>query len=371
MTFLSLILKNLWRHKTRTALTMLGVSIGIATIIALGAVADGLRDSMSGMIGTGKADFVFAQANVSDFVISAIDEQRLDDVRALPGVASVDGCLLSAVQVGNNPMFMLFGLTPAGAELNGVRTYEGRMFQLDADEAMLGKLAAGAQKKAVGDSIDILGRSFRIVGLFQTGDTMQDGAALIPLGRLQELCKRDGKVTMGFVRVTPGTDVKQLTATIDNRFRDELVTISSVDEISRVEKSTQAIDAGTWAISALAIVIGGIGVMNTMIVSVYDRVREIGVLKALGWRSGSIVRMILGEAALVGVAAIGAGTLIALAVLQVVRALPFVNSLLTPAYSAGLWLRATVVSLLVSLLGGLYPALRAAGLSPVEALRHE
>jgi putative ABC transport system permease protein len=371
MTFLSLILKNLWRQRTRTLLTLLGVSIGIATIIALGSISAGIKTSMSSFIQTGKADFVVAQANVSDFVLSAIDEQRLDDLRAMPGVANVQGSLLGAIQVGSNPLFLTFGSTPEAAALNGFRIYEGRMFDPAEDEIILGKLGALSLKKRVGDSVDILGRKFTVVGLYQCGDSMQDGAAVVPLSGLQDLTKRVGKVTMAFIRVAPGTDIGELASRIEKQYPGELVTVRSIEEVSRVEKSTQAIEAGTTAISALAILVGGIGVMNTMIVSVYDRVREIGVLKALGWRRGSIVRMILGEATLVGVGAMGLGSVLGLAMTKAVLAMPMVKSLVTPTFSADLWLRALIVSISVALLGGIYPAFRAASLSPIEALRYE
>jgi putative ABC transport system permease protein len=165
--------------------------------------------------------------------------------------------------------------------------------------------------------------------------------------------------------------VDAVAGAIERTFGGELVTITSIAEISKADKGMDTINAASWLISALAIVIGGIGVMNTMIISVYDRVREIGVLKALGWRRRSIIRLILSEAAAIGLGSVLVGTAIAVPVLKLASLAPVVKSFLTPAYSPELWLQATAVAVLVAVIGGIYPAYRAANLSPVEALRYE
>lgn len=371
MTFITLILKNLWRNKGRTTLTLVGISIGIATIISLGVVADGLTRSFSAVMNTGRADFTVAQANASDLAFSAIDVKRLDAIRSLPGVQSVQPVLMGVAPVGQNPFFLVFGCTKASVGMNGFSVIEGRIFQSGADEILLGKLAAGSLHKEVGDDISISGHQFRIAGLFESGSNIQDGSALMLLGRLQRLIEREGKATLANVKVKPGTNLKALTARIDREFKDEFVTIKSVDEISRVDQGVDMAKAASWLISVLAVVIGGIGVMNTMIISVFDRIREIGVLKALGWRRASIIRMILGESLLVGLGSVVVGTVIGLGFIRLVFLSPMAKSIIEPGFSPLLWVRATVVALLVAVAGGAYPAFKAAGLSPVEALRYE
>lgn len=371
MNFIALIAKNLWRQKTRTALTLLGISIGIATIITLGLVSDALKGSMSSFMGSGKADFTIAQANAADMSFSTIDESRIKDIQKMDGVEKAEGMLIGVTQVDKNPMFILFGTTEKTAKMNEVTIHKGRFFKENADEIIIGKIGASSTKKKVGDTVNLFNRKFKLVGIYQTGGNIQDGGALIPLGKLQELTHRDGKVSIISVKVKEGTDIDRLTARIDKGFANELVTIKSVDELNRVDQGMEIIDAAGWMISALAIVIGGIGVMNTMIISVFDRIREIGVLKALGWRRRTIIKMVLGEAVLVGLGSVVVGSVIGVGLMKLVLLSPAASSFLEPVYSASLWVRATLIALFVALIGGAYPAYKAANLSPMEALRYE
>ncbi len=365
-----LILKNVWRQKTRTLLTLLGISIGIATILSLGAIADGLKGSMGGIIQPGAADFTIAQANSSDLTFSRISMETLDEIRDIPGVKAAEGAVLAMTQYGSNPYFMIFGVTPAAIELGDFNIFEGRAFESDG-EIVLGKVAASTTGLGVGATIALGGTDYDIVGLYETGEQMQDGGSIVRTESAQKLMRAEGSYTLIMVDAADDADIVQLTERIDRDYAGELVTIKSADEISRADNGTAIIDGASWMISALAIVIGGIGVMNTMIISVFDRIREIGVLKALGWRRRTIVRMILGEAVLIGIAAIFVGWAIAAGFVWLVSRTDIAQAFLVPEFTWALMGRATGVALLVSFFGGLYPALRAANLSPVEALRYE
>lgn len=370
MTLWELIPKNVLRQRTRTLLTLLGISIGIATIIALGAVADGLKASFGGMIQSGEADFIVTQAGASDLMLSEIDSGLIAELEQLEGIAQVEGVRLGVAQYGQNPYFIALGITESGTELGGFVPSEGRM-PASSREVALGKIAAANTEKSLGDSIELFGTSVEVVGIYETGEQMQDGAAVFTLDALQKLTKGTGEVTLLFVDAAKEADINELTARIDKDFEGELVTIKNADEISRTDQGAEIIDAASWMISALAIVIGGIGVMNTMIVSVFDRTREIGVLKAVGWRRRSVLLMILGEAVLIGLGAVVVGSALAMLVLIPLSNVDVVQLFLAPSFSTALWVRATVVAVLVSVLGGLYPAWHAANLSPIEALRYE
>lgn len=225
-------------------------------------------------------------------------------------------------------------------------------------------------KKKVGDSITLQGKSFKITGIYETGVVWFDGGAMAPLQTVQKLTKKEDKV-MGFqVKLKRGADIEEVGKEIESKY-PELAVIKSADEYSKVDQGLRIVDAAAWLISFLAILVGGIGVMNTMIMSVYERTREIGILRAVGWKKRRILAMILGESFLLSiVASIGGSILGVLAVTLILR-FPVARGLIEPAYSVGLFITALAIALGVGLVGGLYPAFRAVRILPMEALRYE
>jgi putative ABC transport system permease protein len=125
------------------------------------------------------------------------------------------------------------------------------------------------------------------------------------------------------------------------------------------------------AISVLAILVGGIGVLNTMLMAVFERTREIGVLRALGWRRRRILSLILREALLLGLLGGITGIGAALLMIFLFQQAPMVGGILDPVWEWDVFARAIFVALMLGLFGGLYPAYRATQLQPVEALRYE
>jgi putative ABC transport system permease protein len=133
----------------------------------------------------------------------------------------------------------------------------------------------------------------------------------------------------------------------------------------------QNANAMLGGISILAVMVGGVGVMNTMLMAVLERTREIGVLRALGWGRRRVMGMILRESVLIGLIGGLCGIFVSVGFLALLRIVPFLGDAVVPAWSISIFLRAMLVAFFLGLLGGLYPAQRATRLQPVEALRYE
>ncbi len=371
MSFLSLIVKNLLRQKVRAGLTLLGISVGITTVVALGAITSGFRASSGGIITARGADFIVAQEGASDLSFSTIQESDLPKIRAVPGVERVDGSLLHITRAGSNLFFFLVGVESADIQANPPRLISGRTLAADApNEVLLGQGAASDLDASVGSHVVLDDRDFEVVGIYRSKGLLENNGAYAPMAAVREMTSKPGVVSVAHVKVASGYSVMQVAAEIE-RTVTTVVTIANVDDIGKVDQGIKLLDAANLAISLLAVGIGAIGVMNTMVMSVFERTREIGIFRAVGWSGARVMRMIVAESLMLCVVAAVAGTALGVAVSRLVTLIPAVERLLEPQYGTGLFVRAVAVAVTVAIVGAVYPAYRAVRLTPLEALRYE
>ena len=371
MSFLGLILRNLLRQPTRALLTLVGISLGITTVIALGVITESLKQSAAAFIELGDTDFVVAQKGTSDLSFSSISEEDWRAIEQQPGVELANGVLLYFTSEGSNPFFSVFGMEAAVLDEVAPPLREGRLFEEgESEEVLLGSRAAGNLDAGLGDVVEIAGTSLTVVGIYHSGELFQDGGAYVPLATAQTMASKPGSVSLVNVRIDAGVDPEELERRLENEFPN-LTVVSSISEYGDVDQGIVALDAANIAISALAIIIGGIGVMNTMIMSVFERTREIGILRAVGWSGNRVLRMILVESLVL--CALGAvlGSLLGVAATQAVLISDTVSSFLDPKYTADIFVRGMVVAFIVAIVGAAYPIYRALRFTPMEALRYE
>lgn len=371
MSFALMVLKNLFRQKARTGLTVLGISIGITTVVTLGVITGGLKSAASEILRAGGADFMVAQKGTSDLSFSSIPESDQVALAQFPNVERATGVLFHITRVGSNPYFPLLGIEPADLEATSPKLLDGTTLPANAsDEMVLGSRAASELGLEVGDTLNIGERTFRVVGIFQSGNSFQDSGGFVTLSVAQDLARRPDSYTVIYIDVTSDANPAEVAKEIESRF-SQLTAVSSLGEYGEVDQGILIVDAANLAISILAIGIGAIGVMNTMVMSVFERTREIGILRAVGWSGSRIMRMIVGESLFLCMISAVAGTLIALLAIRGVLTIPAVRSFIEPQYSADVFVRALLVAIGVALIGAVYPAYRAVRLTPMEALRHE
>lgn len=363
-----MVLKNILRRKTRTALTILGISIGVAAVVALGAIAEGFTVQITGMLTKGGADLTIVQDKVADMSLSVIEEEVGEKVAAMRGVSHVSGMLFSVVPASGTPYFMIFGYDPRQYAIRHFKIVQGRTLTADR-QIILGNTAAGYMKKKVGDTLKLQDIPFRVAGIYQTGIGYEDGGAVMTLKDAQRMFKKPRQVSFYQIKVKDRERIEQIQQEIARRFKDIKVSRSGdFAENSQDIKVTRSI---AWAISLLAVFVGGIGMTNAMLMAVFERTREIGVLRAVGWRRWRVLWMILQESLLLsflgGCVGIGIGILMVTGI----QMLPFGASLMQAYFTPELFAQALAVALALGTVGGLYPAFRASRLSPLEALRYE
>ena len=383
MRFFDFILHNVMRRRMRSLLTGIGVALAIAAVVALLGVAGGLERSFREVYTRRGVDMIVLRAGVAERLSSSIKEKFQERLLALPGVAKVSPSLNdSATTEGSGPMgFPLRGWQADSFAFDGLPIKTGRRLTVDDHDAVvLGSALANNLKKHVGDVLEIESHKFSVVGIFESENVFENGAALVLLGSMQKLLDRGDQVTEFHVALQNDladkhAAVESLKRQIED-LRDEQgkrvgLAALATDEFVRGNFEIRMAHAMAWTTSTIALVIGAIGMLNTMIMSVLERTQEIGVLRAIGWRRRSVVRMILVEALVICLAGTLAGTLGALGLIRVVSQFPSAQGFLRGDVSMDVVATGFLLSLAMALVGGTYPALRGASLSPVEALRYE
>jgi putative ABC transport system permease protein len=371
VSFVGLVLHNVWARKMRTALTAVAIAIGVMTVVTLAVVTHSLRDTAVAVLRTGKADFTVAQKGVSDILYSSIDDGELRQVQAYPETEHAVGALIATTKFGDNPLFLEIGLPVQDLTPFGVTIIRGRPYAPNAtDQIMLGWRAADSLGKNVGDRITIDHNTFTVTGIFSVGQVFGDSGTMLPLTALQANERKPNNVTLVFVQVKKGTNIAAFKKRIE-KDHPELATVQTQSDFGRVDRNLQLISAADQGATVLALVIGAIIVMNTMLLSFFERTREFGVLRAVGWARMRIIVMVLGEALVISLLGAAAGVGLAFGATRALQQLPDLLGILKPQYTSGVFWRALYVATGMAFVGGLYPATRAALLSPLEALRRE
>ncbi len=368
-----MIFKNLFRRKGRTLLTLLGIAIGVATIVALGAVAQGLRAGFSSMTQGSQADLVLSQTEALTALMSSIEESVVDEMRAWPEVAELDGMLFGNAILDESTYFFFFGHDPEGFSITHYRVVEGQALadarRVRGKPVILGRQAAQNMEKQVGDVLRLTGGAFRVVGIYETGNAFEDAGAVLPLEEAQALMLQPHRVSMVYIKLRDPSDADRLQTRVERRFPD--LGLSTTSGFAEQELLMEALEGMAMGVAGLAVIIGGVGMTNTLFMSVFERTREIGLLRALGWRRWRVLGLILGEsvalALLGGLVGIGLGVA---AVFAIGRSGSWL-SMLGTHFSPELFVRAIVTVVMLGLVGGAYPAWWAARLLPLEALHYE
>jgi ABC-type antimicrobial peptide transport system permease subunit len=362
-----MILRNLWRRKARSLLTMLGIAIGVAAVIALGAMAEGIAEGYAAYGGSG-VDLLVMQSDSYDMSLSTVDEQAGERIAQMGDVRSVSGVIFNLVQMEGIPYFIVGGYDPEEVAIEHFKITQGQPLARE-KQVILGRQAADNLHKAVGDTIKLYDTPFRVVGIFETGLSFEEGGAIIPLADAQAIFKKPRQVTYYEVQVRDPTQVDKVQARIEQLLDD--VSVSKAADVADEQATVQSLQAMAWGISLVAILIGGLGMMNTMIMAVFEQTREIGVLRAVGWRRARVLRLILSQSLVLSALGGLLGVAIGLGLVSLINRTPAISSFAPGVVKAPLLIQGVSVALVLGLVGGFYPAWRAAGLNPIEALRYD
>ena len=373
MTFYTLIFKNLLRRPMRSLLTILGIAIGIGAVVALTSIAWGFESGMVNIYKARGTDLVVTKTTSRSAMPVPFPATTQDEVRALPHIREITGVLSDIVSIEDSPAILLFGWEPQSFLWFHLKLVKGQWPGATTNKVVaVGTVAAEMLGKSVGDKIQIETAEYTVCAIFTSSALAENGALILPLAEMQSLTDRNGMVNFLNVQVDPATtaeQVEQLRRTIKARFKG--LTAFNPGEAAQSNTAIQMAKAMSLATSLIALVVGTVGIMNTILMSVFERLQEIGVLLALGWRRGRIMRMILCESLALSFAGGIAGCLLGLVAVRLLQASPWIHGKLEGQFNPLVLGLALLIALGLGALGGVYPAWIGSRMSPVTALRHE
>jgi len=310
------------------------------------------------------------------FLNTSVNQSGLDKLRTLPVVGEVAPMIFSFMALSADVNALAYGWTADSFEFNAISMIAGRHFRDGQPEIILGELLADSLKKHAGDTLEIQGSNFNVVGVFHGGSALEAGAVIMPLDQMQKLSSLEGKVTAFHVRLKPapiGESSDHYMARSQASIEAALPGLRAVPAVERASNNQLVLlaHATAWGTSSIALLIGILGIANTMAMSVFERTREIGVLRALGWNSRRVLLLIQIEAAALGLAGGLLGIAFGSLALRVLAHLPQTANVVSASFPIPILAEALAIAILAGLLAGIVPAWRGARLSPVEALRYD
>jgi putative ABC transport system permease protein len=362
---LGLIALNLLRNRGRTVLTAAGIAIGVATIVALLALTQGLKQSVGGLSNLGGASFGVFQDGVADPTASVLPGSLAPRIRRQPGVEDAAPIQLITDALPESPAAIVFGLRPESFVVRRLVLTGGRIMR--GSEAMVGDALASRLDLEPGDEIALKGNRFPVVGVYHAGLGFEDSGVVVPLGVSERLAGGSSGVTTIAVTLKPSASLGAVTTELQRTFPGT-TTISNPGEAARANPALEIVTKAVLVIAVLALVLGAVAVTNTMAMAVLERQRELALIAAIGWSPRQVASLVVGEGAGVGLigAAIGVAAGVALShlIVSLLSAAGFVDPVLT-LWGLG---RGVLIGLAIGVLGGIYPAWRVTHRPPAELL---
>ncbi len=393
---------NLKRRRLRSWLTMIGIFIGIAAVISLISLGQGLKDTISEQFEMMGSNKLIVMPGAEDMTMgftstSKLTQRDLDTIRKTQGVDLATEIIYGTTLIefrDETKTVSIIGITTDDSskvltDMEGFQLEKGRELEEGDKYAICIGYAftegdVFEKEVSLKDKITINEQELRVVCTMEKiGNKQDDSQIYVPIGTARELFDRPDGIDMIYVQVKNGIDPEEVAEDIEKDLRkvrgekegEETFSVQTFEQIlesfSNIFDVVQAVLVG---IAAISLLVGGIGIMNTMYTSVLERTKEIGTMKSLGAKNSDILKIFLFESGLLGFVggAIGVGIGIGLSKGAEYIAKNFLGTdLLQASTSTGLILGALAFSFFIGTLSGIFPAMQAAKLKPADALRHE
>jgi putative ABC transport system permease protein len=359
------------------------MGVAVCAVVTMIGVADVFEQAVAKLLETRGVDLVVTRAGVAQRVAGTLPAPLKDRLLGVPGVKGVEPVLIDVVSFEEKNLVAVYvmGWDVAGHMFDELHFRSGRKpGAADVRPAVIGASLADTLGKGIGDRITIEDEAFTVVGIQQSSNIFENSMAIVSLRDLQELMDRKDQVTAFLIVLEDSPKgkarVEALRKEIED-LRDEnnrKIGVSAMASEAHVKSSLElrVVQAMAWSTSAIALFIGVIGMLNTMMIAVFERTQEIGTLRAIGWPKARVVRLILTESLILSSLGWLLGMGGSLLLTRLLSLSPASSTLILPsAVSPAIMSKALLLAILAGIVGAAYPAFVAARLVPTEALRHE
>lgn len=374
MRFSTIAWRNLLRRPTRTLLTVAGLGVAVAAVVALVGISDGFERSFIGLYQDRQVELIVQRASNSSDVNRQIDPSRRSGIQEIPGVKEVFPGLMDVISLHDYDLsaVIVVGWEPGSRLMNRLEIIAGQSLAPgNHKEAIIGRTLAANTNLKVGDKFPMYGERVEVKGIYDGHNVFENGGLFVPLDDLQRMM--DTKlVTVFSISLEHPDDPAELAA-VKRRIEEmdsSLVAQPAADFVNNIQQIKLARGVA-WAISAIAIVIGAIGMLNTMGMSVAERVREIGTLRAIGWTKRRVMSIIFCESILLSVGGAALGTVAAIGVTRFLSGFHVTSGLIQGRIAPYVMVQGVLVAILIGVSGAAFPAFWGASQAPTEAMRRK
>jgi putative ABC transport system permease protein len=370
MIFFKLILTNLLRHRIRSFISVAGIAFSVAAMLTVVTILQGAIGMFSGILSSDSEIIVF-ERNVSDLFFSNVPAAAVEDMAHWPLVDHADPVLFGVVSSADHPIITCFGVTAEDARIRKATWISGDIssFSLHADDVVLGERAAEFLAATLGNHVQIGHGSFHVIGILKTRNGFEDGGVFMPLASAQRFFHKEGSSSVITIKLRNKEDAARFKSMVKAKYAD-LIALEDA-EFTRTYSQFKILKATAWAVGGCGLLLGGLGVANTMIMSVFTRIREIAILRVCGFSNAQIATMIFGESALISFLGSISGLLTGTCFLFALKMVPALHGYIDVTIQPFLLLIVILLALITGVAGALYPAFYAMRVRAVEALRFE
>ncbi len=370
MIFLKLIVTNLRRHRIRSFISVAGIAFSVAAMLTVVTILQGAVGMFSGILSSDSQIIVF-ERNVSDLFFSNVPTSAAGQIAGWPMVAHADPVLFGIVSSADHPIITCFGVTAEDARVRNATWLEGNRltFAQHADDVILGERAAEFLGAKLDDHVPIGHGVFHVIGILKTANGFEDGGVFMPLSSAQSFFHKEGASSVITIKLRSKDDAAPFKRLVKATFPN-LIGLEDA-EFTRSYSQFRILKATAWAVGGCGLLLGGLGVANTMIMSVFTRIREIAILRVCGFSHPQIATMIFGESAVVSLLGAVLGLLSGTCLLFTLKLVPALHGYVDVTIQPVVMMIVILLALLTGIAGALYPAFYAMRIRAVEALRFE